>query len=53
MKDDSHNVVTDSSDILNRWKDYCEKLYENPNLDSECPIEIISMIGKPPPKHRK
>ena len=49
MKDDSHNVVTDSSDILNRWKDYCEKSYENPSRYSEFPIEINSMIHEPSP----
>ena len=49
VKDDSNNVSTDSSDVLNRWKEYCEKLYENPNRDSECPIEINSMIHEPPP----
>ena len=49
MKDDSDNVLTGSTDVLNRWKDYCEKLYENPNRNSECPIEIKSMVHEPPP----
>ena len=29
LKDDSNNVLTDSTDVLNRWKEYCEKLHEN------------------------
>ena len=49
VKDDSNNVLTDGSDVLNRWKEYCEKLYEHPNRDSECPIEINSMTYEPPP----
>ena len=49
VKDDSNNVLTDSSDVLNRWKEYCEKMHENPNRDSECPIEINSKINETPP----
>ena len=49
VKDDSNNLLTGSSDVLNRWKKYCEKLYENPNRDSECPIEVNSMIHEPLP----
>ena len=49
VKDDSNNVLTDRFDVLNRWKECCEKLYENPNCDSECPKEINSMIHEPSP----
>ena len=49
VKDDSNNVLTDSSDVVNRWKEYCEKLYENPNRDSKCSIEINFTIYEPPP----
>ena len=49
VKHDSSNVLTDSTDVLNIRKDCCEKLYENPNRNSECPIEIKSMVHEPPP----
>ena len=49
MKDDSNNVLTDSTDAMNRWKEYREKLYENPNRKSEHPVVINSMIHEPLP----
>ena len=49
VRDDSDNVLTDSTDVLNRWKDYCEKVCENPNRTSECRIEIKSMVHEPLP----
>ena len=30
-------------------ENYCEKLYERPNRNYECPIEIKSMVHEPPP----
>ena len=53
VKDDSNNVVTDSFDALNRWKEYCEKLYKNQNYENKCPIETQSMIHEPPPLFAK
>eukprot|EP00794_Sanderia_malayensis_P005102 gene5102-5748_t len=49
VKDDSNNILTDSTDVLNRWKEYCEKLYENPNRASEHPIVINPITLEPLP----
>ena len=42
------HIIIITTDVLNRRKDYCEKLHENPNRNSECPIEIKSMVHEPP-----
>eukprot|EP00794_Sanderia_malayensis_P019306 gene19306-21230_t len=49
VKDDSNNILTDSTDVLNRWKEYCEKLYENQNCASEHPMVIKPTTLEPLP----
>ena len=42
IKDETGNTLTETEDILNRWKEYCEKMYEKEDDNEETIAGITS-----------